>query len=160
VAEQAIQAGARIINDVWGFRADPELANVAAKYKTPVILMHNRSNPASLEVRERLGGAYIGAEYIDLVENVKSELMESVTIAKKAGVEDALIILDPGIGFGKTREHNLQLINRFGVSCFTWPIQKIIYRLYARSSPRSTRGRHRCRGFGRYYARRGYRPRS
>jgi len=112
VAEAAIQAGANIINDVWGFRADSELAAVAAKHNVPVILMHNRSNPASVEVREKLGGTYIGAEYDDLLEDVKRELLESVNIALKAGVEERLILLDPGIGFGKKREHNLELINR------------------------------------------------
>lgn len=112
VADAAIQAGANIINDVWGFRADSEIASVAAKHKAPVILMHNRSNPASVEVRERLGGTYIGAEYADLLEDVKRELLESVEIAVKAGVEEKLILLDPGIGFGKKREHNLELINQ------------------------------------------------
>ena len=112
VAEEAIKAGAHIINDVWGLRADPFLANIASKYKTPVILMHNRSNPASLDVREKLGNAYIGSEYQNLMEDVKRELLESVALAKNAGVAESLIILDPGIGFGKTREHNLELINR------------------------------------------------
>ena len=114
VADAALQAGANIVNDVWGFRADSEIASVAAKHKAPVILMHNRSNPASVEVREKLGGAYIGAEYNDLLEDVKRELMNSVGIALKAGVEERLILLDPGIGFGKKREHNLELINRLG----------------------------------------------
>ncbi len=114
VADAAILAGANIINDVWGFRADFEIASVAAKHKVPVILMHNRSNPASVEVREKLGGTYLGAEYDDLLEDVKRELLASVEIAVKAGVEERLIILDPGIGFGKTREHNLALINRLG----------------------------------------------
>jgi len=114
VAEEAIRAGANIVNDVWGFRADSEIASVAARHKVPVILMHNRSNPASVEVREKLGGTYIGAEYDDLLEDVKRELMNSVDIAVKAGVEEKLILLDPGIGFGKTREHNLELINRLG----------------------------------------------
>ena len=112
VADAAIQAGANIINDVWGFRADSELASVAAKHKAPAILMHNRSNPASVEVREKLGGTYLGAEYDDLLEDVKRELLASVEIAVKAGVGERLIMLDPGIGFGKKREHNLELINR------------------------------------------------
>ncbi len=112
VAEEAIKAGARIVNDVWGLRADDGLALVAAKYKTPVILMHNRSNPASVEVREKFGNAYIGAEYENLIEDVKRELLECVAIAKKAQIADSLIVLDPGIGFGKTREHNLELVNR------------------------------------------------
>lgn len=112
VAEEAIRAGASIVNDVWGLRADSELAYVAAKYKTPIILMHNRSNPASVDVREKLGNAYIGSEYQNLLEDVKRELLESVALAKNAGVEELRIVLDPGIGFGKTREHNLALINR------------------------------------------------
>lgn len=114
VAEAAILAGANIINDVWGFRADSELAFVAAKHNVPVILMHNRSNPASVEVREKLGGTYLGAEYDDLLDDVKRDLLASVEIAVKAGVEEKLILLDPGIGFGKKREHNLELINRLG----------------------------------------------
>jgi len=112
VAGEAFKAGAHILNDVWGLRADPELAGVAAKYKVPVILMHNRSNPASVEVREQLGNAYIGSEYENLIEDVKRELLVSVELAKKVGIEEGHIILDPGIGFGKTREHNLELINR------------------------------------------------
>jgi len=112
VAEAAIRAGARIVNDVWALRADPELAKAAAKHKTPVILMHNRSNPASVDVREKLGNTYIGSEYGDLIEDVKRELLESVDLARKAGIAESHIILDPGIGFGKTREHNLELINR------------------------------------------------
>lgn len=112
VAEAAFEAGAHILNDVWALRADPGLASVAARFHLPVILMHNRSNPASVEVREQLGNAYIGSEYEDLIADVKRELLVSVELAKKAGIEDAHIILDPGIGFGKKREHNLELINR------------------------------------------------
>ena len=112
VAEQAFKAGAQILNDVWALRADPQLASVAAAFRVPVILMHNRSNPASVEVREQLGNAYIGSEYEDLIEDVTRELLISVELAVKAGIEESHIILDPGIGFGKTREHNLELINR------------------------------------------------
>jgi dihydropteroate synthase len=112
VAEEAFKAGAHILNDVWALRADPALASVAAAFRVPVILMHNRSNPASVEVREQLGNAYLGSEYDDLIEDVKRELLVSVEIAKKAGINEKHIILDPGIGFGKTREHNLELINR------------------------------------------------
>lgn len=112
VAEAAFKAGAHILNDVWALRADPELAFVAAAFQVPVILMHNRSNPASVEVRAQLGNAYIGSDYQDLIEDVKRELLVSVELAKKAGVEETHILLDPGIGFGKTREHNLELINR------------------------------------------------
>jgi dihydropteroate synthase len=112
VAEAAFKAGAHILNDVWALRADPALAGVAAKYNAPVILMHNRSNPASVEVREQLGNAYIGAEYENLIEDVKRELMASVKLAEQAGIESERIILDPGIGFGKTVDHNLELIRR------------------------------------------------
>ena len=112
VAEAALQAGAHIVNDVWALRADPELANVVVGRRSSVVLMHNRSNPASVEVRKRLGSAYVGAEYQNLLEDVKRELMESVAIARAASIPDEHIILDPGIGFGKTVEQNLELINR------------------------------------------------
>jgi dihydropteroate synthase len=112
VAESAFKASASILNDVWGLRADPELANVAANFNVPVILMHNRSNPASVEVRNQLGNAYVGSTYENLMEEVKRELLLSVELARKAGIEETRIVLDPGVGFGKTREHNLELINR------------------------------------------------
>ncbi|MBV6396627.1 MAG: Dihydropteroate synthase [Anaerolineales bacterium] len=112
VADAALNAGARIVNDVWGLRADPDLAAVVAKHNAPVILMHNRSNPASVEVKAQLGNAYTGAEYDNLIEDVKRELMDSATIARRAGIPDERIILDPGIGFGKTVAHNLELIRR------------------------------------------------
>ncbi|MFN2120112.1 MAG: dihydropteroate synthase [Anaerolineales bacterium] len=112
VARDALEAGATIVNDVWALRADPDLRALVASVGCPIILMHNRSSPASVEVRERLGGAYIGAEYQDLLEDVKRELMESVDLARRAGIADDRIILDPGIGFGKKIEHNLELINR------------------------------------------------
>ena len=73
-------------DDVWGLRADPDIAVVAAKRNAPVILMHNRSNPASVEVKERLGNAYTGAQYENLIEDVKRELMDSVAIARRAGL--------------------------------------------------------------------------
>jgi dihydropteroate synthase len=114
VAAEALDAGVSIINDVWGLRLDQQLAGVAAHAKAPVILMHNRSKPANVEVRDRLGKAYLGAEYEDLLEDVKRELMDSVRIARSAGIPDEHIILDPGIGFGKTIEQNLELINRLG----------------------------------------------
>lgn len=112
VAEAAINAGAHIINDVWALRGDPDLAPLAAKQNVPVVLMHNRSDPASVEVKERLGNAYTGSEYENLIEDVKRELMDSVDIARRAGIPDERIILDPGIGFGKTVGHNLELIRR------------------------------------------------
>jgi dihydropteroate synthase len=110
VADQAFRAGALLLNDVWGLRADPGAAQVAANHQAAVILMHNRSNPGSIQVRGQLGNAYQAPQYGDLIEDVKSELMESVQLARQAGIPDERIILDPGIGFGKTREQNMQLI--------------------------------------------------
>jgi dihydropteroate synthase len=100
VDEEEIKNGVHIINDIWGFQEDRKLADVAAKYQTPVVLMHN----------------HFGTEYdCDVVEAVKKFLMESVKIAKSAGVKDDLIILDPGLGgFGKTVEHNFELMSRLG----------------------------------------------
>ena len=70
VAEAALQAGAHWINDVWGLRADPDLAQVAARRQAPVILMHNRSKPANAELQDRLGGRYVGMQYDDLLGDV------------------------------------------------------------------------------------------
>lgn len=114
VAEAALRAGAHIINDVWGLHADPDLAGVAAHYKAPVILMHNRSSWANAEIKERLGGRYVGMAYDNLIEDIRRDLLESVETAHAAGVGDGRIILDPGIGFGKTVEQNLELIDRLG----------------------------------------------
>ena len=95
VAEQAIQAGANLINDIWGFKKDKDMAKVAAKYNVPCCLMHNRDN----------------TEYKNLVEDILNDLKECINIAKDAGVKDENIILDPGIGFGKTYEQNLETMN-------------------------------------------------
>ena len=92
IAQAALKEGADIINDVWGLRADPALGSVAAAAGVPIILMHNRSNPNNAAVKEQLGGRYIGVEYDDLLEDVKSELMESVSLAHKAGITDQMII--------------------------------------------------------------------
>ncbi|WP_103997940.1 dihydropteroate synthase [Paenibacillus sp. UNC499MF] len=96
VARQAIEAGAHIINDVWGFQADPDMAGVAAQAGCPVILTHNR--------RE--------AVYTDFLADVLQDLRESIDLALGAGVKKSNIILDPGIGFAKSYEQNLWLMNR------------------------------------------------
>lgn len=96
VAEGALQAGAHIVNDIWGFKEDADIAAIAASYDCPVILMHNRKT----------------AEYRHFTAEVLEDLRESVEIARKAGIDRERIILDPGIGFGKTYEHNLLLMNR------------------------------------------------
>ena len=112
VAHQALQAGAHWLNDVWGFKADPEMAAVAAKFQVPVVLMHNRLAASSAQVEARLGGRYIGTAYTDLIADISNELLESVSIARQHGIPDERIILDPGIGFGKTVAQNLELIDR------------------------------------------------
>lgn len=111
-AQAALEAGAHIVNDIWGLHADPALAGVVAKRQVPVILMHNRSSWASAQVKERLGGRYVGIPYENLVADVQRELLESVALAHAAGIADGNIILDPGIGFGKTTEQNLELLDR------------------------------------------------
>ncbi|EHS59955.1 dihydropteroate synthase [Paenibacillus kribbensis] len=91
VARQALEAGAHIINDVWGFKADPDMARVAAEFDCPVILMHNR--------RDR--------NYSDLVSDMLADLKESISLALDAGVREEQIILDPGIGFAKDYDENI-----------------------------------------------------
>ena len=94
-AEAAINAGADIINDVWGFKKDKDMAKVAAKYNVPCILMHNRES----------------IPYNNLMQDVIMDLVESINIALDAGVKRENIILDPGIGFAKTYEENLLVMN-------------------------------------------------
>ena len=111
-ARQAIAAGASLINDVWGLRMDPAMGRVAAEGQAPLILMHNRSRPKDAAQSAQLGGRYVGVEYKDLLGDIARELLESVQLAREAGVPDERLILDPGIGFGKTVEQNLELIDR------------------------------------------------
>lgn len=94
-AEAAINAGADLINDVWGFKKDVEMAKVAAKYKVPCVLMHNREDN----------------KYTDIMKDMIVDLSESINIALNAGVKREYIILDPGIGFAKTYEENLVVMN-------------------------------------------------
>ena len=95
VAKAGLQAGVDLINDIWGCKYDPEMASVIAKSGAACCLMHNRKE----------------AVYNDYLNDVLDDLRECVRIAKNAGVADDRIILDPGIGFGKTLEHNLELMN-------------------------------------------------
>lgn len=95
-AEEAIKAGADIINDIWGAKYDKNIAKVAAKYNVPIILMHNREDKP----------------YENLMEDVINDLQESIDIALDAGVKKENIILDPGIGFAKTYEENLVVMNK------------------------------------------------
>lgn len=112
VARQAIEAGATILNDVWGFRMDDAIARVAAQTGVAVVLMHNRSKPKDAQQEAQLGGRYVGVEYVDLLGDIKRELNDSIDLALNAGVKHDRIIIDPGIGFGKTVEQNLELVNR------------------------------------------------
>ena len=101
-AEAALRAGARVINDVTALRWDPRLADVVAEARCPVILMHMLGEPRTMQCDPRYG---------DVVREVREFLARRAESAVAAGVEDDNIILDPGIGFGKTLEHNLALLN-------------------------------------------------
>ena len=96
VARQAIEAGASMINDVWALEADRDMADVVARPGVPVVLMHNQSS----------------YQYVDLLGEIKDRLHGMVSRAIEAGVEPANIIIDPGIGFGKTADHNLEILRR------------------------------------------------
>jgi dihydropteroate synthase len=98
VAEAAVQNGATIINDIWGLKRDPAIAELAARKGCILVLMHNQE----------------GTEYQDLVPDVIDSLRRSVMSAEAAGVPQQQLIVDPGIGFGKTAEHNLELLRRLG----------------------------------------------
>lgn len=113
VARQSLAAGATMVNDVWGLRMDPEMGPVVASSGAYVVLMHNRSKPRDAVQEARLGGRYVGVNYADLIGDVMMELRESIALAKAVGIDDNRIILDPGIGFGKTVEQNLELVARF-----------------------------------------------
>jgi dihydropteroate synthase len=112
VAREALAAGADWINDVWALQADPDMAKVAAWAGCPVVLMHNRSKPNDIVLLEQLGGMYRGARYNHLMDDVKQDLLAAVQVGLQAGIKPEQIILDPGIGFGKTVAQNLELINR------------------------------------------------
>ncbi|RME49307.1 MAG: dihydropteroate synthase [Caldilineae bacterium] len=114
VAEAALEAGADWVNDVWGLRMDPAMPELIARAGCPVVLMHNRSKPKNVAQEERLGGRYVGIAYDDLLADVMRELQESIDLALSHGVRREQIIVDPGIGFGKTVEQNLQLVNELG----------------------------------------------
>lgn len=99
VAEEALKLGVEMVNDVWGLRRDENMANVIAKYDAEVCIMHNQD----------------GTEYDkDIMEAIKYFLNESIKMALDAGVKKEKIVLDPGIGFGKTFEQNLEVLRRLG----------------------------------------------
>jgi dihydropteroate synthase len=103
VAELAIRAGAQIINDVSGLRSDPGIAEVAARRRVPLVLMHMRGDPRTMQK---------GPFAREVMKDVMQGLRKSVAIARKAGVAKSQIILDPGIGFGKSYAQNFELIQQ------------------------------------------------
>jgi len=101
VAREALEAGAMIINDISAGRDDPAMFPLAAEKQCPIILMHMQGTPETMQVNP---------VYEDVVEEIRSFLVERAQAATDAGIKKENIILDPGIGFGKTREHNLELM--------------------------------------------------
>ena len=108
-ARACLAEGAQVINDIWGFRYDPAMAGTVAEAGATAILMHNRTQGAQA-VTSELGGRYEGVEYEDIVTEVRDWLAEAAESAIEAGVRPDRIIIDPGIGFGKTTEQNLFLL--------------------------------------------------
>lgn len=90
----AIEAGATLVNDVWGLRADPDMADVIAQHDVYVCIMHNRKTP----------------DYNDFIDDVKRDLSFSIEIALKSKIKEENIIIDPGVGFGKTYENNISIM--------------------------------------------------
>ncbi len=103
VAEAAITAGAQIINDVSGLRSDPRIAEVAVRCGVPLILMHMRGEPASMQKKPFAR---------DVIKDVTQGLRAAITKARRAGVHKSQIIIDPGIGFGKSFEQNYELLRK------------------------------------------------
>jgi dihydropteroate synthase len=103
VARQALEHGAGLVNDVSSLRRDPAMADVIAQFDAPVVLMHMQGTPQDMQIRPQYG---------DVVDDVKSFFEERLAHASRCGIHEERVILDPGIGFGKTLEHNLSLLSR------------------------------------------------
>lgn len=101
VARRAMDAGASIVNDISGLRFDPDMPKVVARYKVPVVIMHIKGKPKDMQVNP---------VYDALMPEIMDYLREGIRIALDAGVKEDMIIIDPGIGFGKTFDHNLEII--------------------------------------------------
>jgi dihydropteroate synthase len=108
VAEAALDAGAHVINDISGGRDDPGMLPLAAERRAPVVLMHMQGTPATMQQNPTYG---------DVTAEVIAFLKQRVTAAVSAGVDPADVLVDPGIGFGKTLQHNLELLRRLGELC-------------------------------------------
>lgn len=102
IALRALEAGASIVNDISGMRFDPEMSEVVSRYKVPVVIMHIKGTPKNMQVNPA---------YVALIPEIIDYFKESVRLALTSGIPENMIILDPGIGFGKTFEHNLEIIN-------------------------------------------------
>jgi dihydropteroate synthase len=103
VAEAAVSAGASMINDISGLRFDPKMPDLAAKIKVPVVIMHIQGTPKNMQRNP---------SYKALIPEIMDYLREGISITRRSGISDEKIIIDPGIGFGKTVAHNLEIINR------------------------------------------------
>jgi len=101
VAKEALDAGAWMVNDISGLRFDPEMKKVIAEYDVPVVLMHIQGTPRNMQENPK---------YENLLEDIKSYLNQSISIAEEAGIGEDKIIIDPGIGFGKTLDDNLKIL--------------------------------------------------
>ena len=102
VAKKALDAGASMVNDISGLRFDPGMAKVVAEYKVPLVVMHMKGTPKDMQTNP---------VYEALMPEIMDSLRESIRFAIESGVPEDKIIIDPGIGFGKTYEHNLEIIN-------------------------------------------------
>lgn len=103
VADAAVKAGASMINDISGLRFDPKMAKVAARHKVPVVIMHIKGTPQDMQKNPT---------YKSLIPEITAYFHECIQVARDAGIPDDMIIIDPGIGFGKTVKHNLEIIKR------------------------------------------------
>jgi dihydropteroate synthase len=103
VADAAVSAGASMINDISGLRSDSRMPKTAAGHKVPVVIMHIKGTPENMQKNP---------SYKALIPEIVDYMHESIDIAGRAGIPDNMIIIDPGIGFGKTVEHNLEIIGR------------------------------------------------
>jgi dihydropteroate synthase len=112
VARQALEAGADMVNDVWGATADPAMASTVIAAGCPLVLMHNRPAPPA---HNELGGHFEGVEYGDVVAEVHAQLSDLLDAVEAAGIPRERLIADPGIGFGKTPAQNVELLGRLEV---------------------------------------------
>ena len=118
MAEAAVQAGADLVNDIWGLKYDEKIADVIAKHNVACCLMHNRDN----------------TEYSNFLDDFMEDMRECIRLAKAAGIADDKIILDPGVGFGKTYEMNLEIIDKLEI------MQKLNYPILLGTSRKSVIG--------------------